>query len=312
MRKNLNQNLSLYKDREMLTFIEKAKSIAKSNSDVLLYGEEGTEKELIAETIHVLKNEAQELPFVTINCSYLPDELFNVELFGKGREEPGLLEKTKDGTIHLEEISELSLFSQSLLLEVIKNRSFRRVGDCSDTKVMCRIIASSKMDLLPLVKDRKFLFELYYLISVLPIHIPPLRNRKEDIHSLANYFVNDYNQSFIYNKKFLHPDTIRLLQSYEWPGNTMELKNVISRAIHFSTSNAIRPKDISLVPITPAKHTQFSHSLKDLLQSYEKSIVEQALKQYKSARKTADILDVSHTTILKKIHKYGLETYLSS
>ncbi|MEH7014118.1 sigma 54-interacting transcriptional regulator [Neobacillus niacini] len=302
---------NVYRSIEMQHCIEKSQSIALSTAEVLIYGEEGTETELIAKTIHKFRNKDNDSEFVSVNCSYMPDSLFNLELFGRSNVEPGLLQLTNDGTIHLEDISELSLYSQSLLLEVIKNRSFRRIGECYDTTVNAKIVTSSKKDLLPLVKENKFNFELYYLISVLPINIPPLRKRKEDIVALAEYYVESYNRSHIYNKKFLHPDTLKLLLSYEWPGNSIELKNVISRAVHFSSSNAIKPKDITFVNIKPVDNSQYSNSLKDQIQSYEKSVVEQALKRYKSARKTADVLDVSHTTILKKIRKYGLEAYIT-
>jgi TyrR family helix-turn-helix protein len=309
--KNVFNNI-VYKSEKMKWCIEQVKSIATCNTEILIYGEEGTEKDLIAKSIHNLRNKNNRLPFVSINCSHMPDSLFNIELFGRSSDEPGLLERTKDGTLYLEDISELSLYSQALLLEVIKNRRFRRIGECSETPVNCRIITSSKKDLLHLVKEKKFNVELYYLISVLIINIPPLRNRKDDIEILAKHFIDEYNKSHIYNKKFLHPDSLDLLLSYDWPGNTIELKSVIIKALHSSSSNVIRPNDIVFTNINPVDNFLFSNSLRDQIQLYEKNIVEQALKKYKSARKTADMLDVSHTTILKKIRKYRLEAYLNS
>jgi DNA-binding NtrC family response regulator len=224
-----------YRSLDMKICIEKAESLAKNNKEILIYGEEGTEKDLLARVIHN-HGENKGSPFVSVNCSFMPDSLFNLELFGKSKEEPGLLQLTEDGTIHLEEISDLSLFSQAKLVETLKNRSFRRIGECYDNKVNCRIITSSKKDLLQLVNENKFNFELFYLISVFPINIPPLRKRKEEILSLANSYIDEYNVSHLYNKKFLHPHTLKLLQSYDWPGNTIELHNVISRAIHYSSS----------------------------------------------------------------------------
>jgi TyrR family helix-turn-helix protein len=303
-------NHIVYKSKEMHECIEKAEVLARSGNDIIIYGEYGTEKDQITRAIHKGRTKNNNSSFISVNCSSISDASFQIELFGSS-EKPGVIQLTKDGTLYLDDVSGLSLYSQTVLLDLLKNRSFRRIGECIDTPIKCQFIFSSGKDLLELVKARKFNLELYYLISILPIYIPPLRRRPEDIKVLSEYFIDKYNESYFYSgRKFLHPDALKVLNSYQWPGNTIELKNVITRALYSSQNNAIKPKDITFNDID-IENNILAGSLKEQIQVLEKKIVEKTLKRYKSARKTADILEVSHTTILKKIRKYGLEKYIS-
>jgi transcriptional regulator with PAS, ATPase and Fis domain len=242
------------KSPRFLECIEIAKRVArKSDATVLLLGETGTGKELFARAIHYNSDRA-EYPFIELNTSAIAENLFEAELFGyeKGAftdaktSKPGLLEIAENGTIFLDEIGDLNLNLQVKLLRAIENKSIKRVGGIKDIKINCRIIAATNQNLDKLVDENRFRADLYYRLKVISIYLPPLRERKEDIIPLAEFFINQFNSKYNENKEGLTQKAKQLLLQYSWPGNIRELSNVIERAILLSESKVISEKDIHL------------------------------------------------------------------
>ena len=221
--------------KKILGLLEK---VARSDATtVLLQGESGSGKDLVAKVIHY-QSARMEKPFIEINCTALPENLIESELFGyeKGAftdarsMKKGLFELADRGTIYLDEIADMRLSTQAKLLKVIENKSFKRVGGIKDIEVDLRIIAATNKMLDEEVKKGNFREDLYYRLKVVPIYLPPLRERKEDILLLARYFIDTFNREFRKNVDGLSRETEMLFTEYEWPGNVRELKNVIERA----------------------------------------------------------------------------------
>jgi transcriptional regulator with PAS, ATPase and Fis domain len=221
----------------MKQIIKVCHKIASYDSKVLIYGESGTGKEVIAKYIH-RKSDRSNGPFVAINCATIPAALFEYELFGyeKGaysgvvEEKKGMIEAANNGYLFLDEIAEMPLDMQAKLLRVIENNELRRVGGLSNVPINCRIITATNRDLWQLVKKGHFREDLYYRINVVPIHIPPLRQRKLDIVGLISYFIEEINQS--YGKRFsLRADQYEKLLKMDWPGNARELRNYVERLV---------------------------------------------------------------------------------
>lgn len=299
--------------------IEVAKCIARSDSTVILRGESGTGKELFARAIHMASSRYHK-PFVPVNCAALPGELLESELFGysdgaftgaKKGGKPGLFEYAGEGTIFLDEISELPLDLQVKLLRVLQENAVRRVGATEETPINCRVIAATNRDLEKMVSEGAFRDDLYYRINVVPVFIPPLRDRKEDIPVLANYFLNKLKQRVNKDIDEISPSAIEILENHDWPGNVRELENVIERAVNLTRGKVIGPEQIHFdtfkknwdrIDLSGNK----KQSLSKMLDEVERGILIKVLQRYSSSRKAAAFLDVSHTTILNKIKKYNL------
>jgi DNA-binding NtrC family response regulator len=226
-----------------------AEQVAQSEStSVLIEGESGTGKQLVASIIHD-KSTRREKPFLEINCAAIPKDLLESELFGheKGaftdarQMKQGLLELANGGTLFLDEIGEMSLPLQVKLLKVLENMSFRRVGGTKDIKVSVRIISATNQDLDQMVKDGLFREDLYYRLKVVPIHMPALRERREDIVPLAMHFLRHFSRAFHKNFERLSPEAERMLVSYPWPGNIRELKNVFERTVLLEEGPVVLP-----------------------------------------------------------------------
>jgi len=225
---------------EIVDIIEKV--AASSTSTVLIQGESGTGKELVAKAIHRMSHEQERRPFLAINCAGLPENLLESELFGheKGaftdarERKRGLLEIASSGTLFLDEIGEMPLALQGRLLRVLETRSFRRVGGVQDVEVDLRIIAATNRDLKREAQEARFREDLFFRLNVVPIDIPPLRERAADVPILASYFVQLYNRELSRTVRGFSPAARQLLQAYHWPGNVRELKNVIERALLLS------------------------------------------------------------------------------
>lgn len=242
------------KSPKFLECVEIAKKVAKrSEATVLLLGETGTGKELFAQAIHYNSDRAEE-PFIEINTSAIAETLFEAELFGydKGAftdaktTKQGILEIAEKGTIFLDEIGDLNLNLQVKLLRAIENKSIKRVGGLRDIKINCRIIAATNQNLEKLVDENRFRADLYYRLKVISIHLPPLRERKEDILPLAEHFIKQFNAKYNENKEGLSQKAKQLLLQYSWPGNIRELSNVIERSVLISENKIIGEKDIKL------------------------------------------------------------------
>ena len=232
--------------KELFRAIE---TIGATQSTVLITGESGTGKELVAKAIHLNSSRA-DLPFVSINCGAFPETLLESELFGYMRgaftgassNKKGLFEIADKGTIFLDEIGEMSLSMQVKILRVLQERKFRRVGGTDEVSVDVRVIAATNKELLKLVSENRFREDLYYRVSVIPLDIPPLRKRKEDIPLLVEHFLNKYNVQMQRSILGVSEEAMRQLEHYDWPGNVRELENTIERAVAFETGEEIRPE----------------------------------------------------------------------
>lgn len=214
------------------------KKIADTGITVLITGESGTGKELIAQTIHYTSNR-KDKPFVKVNCAAIPETLLEEELFGheKGaftgahQQKPGKFEIANNGTMFLDEIGDMTLSTQTKILRVIQEREFERIGGIKPIKVDVRLIAATNMDLMKAISEGRFREELYYRLNVMPIHLPPLRERQGDIPLLIEHFIDKYNKRFNKNIKGIMPEAIDILLKYNWPGNIRELENLIQRGV---------------------------------------------------------------------------------
>src|SRR6516165_10526838 len=231
---------------ELMNFVRKV--AASEATTILIQGESGTGKDLIAKAIHY-ESRRQDKPFVAINCSAIPETLMEAELFGheKGaftdakQMKKGLFEAADGGTLFLDEIGELSPLLQAKLLRVLEDQVIRRVGGVSDMQVDVRVIAASNRDLEKAVREGEFRQDLYYRLAIIAVFIPPLRDRKEDIMPLVEFFIERYNRRFKKNIRGITEETRSLLLSHNWPGNVRELKNTIERGMILEEESYLRP-----------------------------------------------------------------------
>ncbi len=302
---------------------ENIKKVAPTKSTVLLLGESGTGKELFARAIHFL-SPRKDHPFVPINCAAIPRELLESELFGyeKGAftgaegKKLGKFELANKGTILLDEIGEMDVILQSKVLRALQEGEIERVGGTTPVKVDIRIIAASNKDLEAEIAKETFREDLYYRLSVFPIIIPPLRERKDDIPALAEFFVAKCAAEMNITKKIISPEVLDALKSYHWKGNVRELENIIERALILCDGNTIAPDHLRL------KHSSaFKESAKDIpfngtLDETSKAAVKNAESvRIKKAlgdtggnkTRAAEMLKVSYKTLLTKIKEYDLE-----
>lgn len=310
--------------RKVLELVEK---VADNKSNILITGESGTGKELIARAIHY-NSSRKDQSFVTLNCSALPEALLESELFGhmKGSftgaigNKPGLFETADKGSILLDEIGETSLSIQVKLLRVIQEREFRRVGGTKEIKVDIRIIAATNKNLEELIADGKFREDLYYRLDVIPIHLPPLRERPEDIPVLADYFLNKYNEVLEKSVEGFSPEAMHLLSQHEWKGNVRELENVLERAVALTTNKILLPEDFGgcLVKSTqgipvPARIPQGGLDLEALIGKIEKDLLVKALDDTHWFKKeAAKRLRLNFRSFRYRLAKYGIKQAKSS
>src|SRR5574341_985010 len=242
------------------------KKVADTKSNVLICGESGTGKELVARAIHASSARAR-MPFVPVNCSALPETLLESELFGymKGAftgaatNKAGLFEVANGGSIFLDEIGETTPATQVKLLRVLQEREFRRVGGTQDVKVDVRVIAATNKDLEKAVAEGVFREDLYYRLDVIPITLPPLRQRVEDIPMLAQHFLEKFSRAGGTSAPTLSADVLKLLMAHEWKGNVRELENLIERAVAFGGGATIKEEDVAAWLHRPAAATKSSY-----------------------------------------------------
>lgn len=305
--------------------IEKVKkligTVAKSNSTVLLRGESGTGKELFAKAIQGLSDRRNN-NFVTINCAALPDNLIESELFGyeKGSftgainsGKDGLFKAADGGTLFLDEIGELSVFLQAKILRVLQEGVVRKIGNTKEEKVDVRIIAATNRNLEDMIEKKQFREDLYYRLNVIPVYIPPLKERMEDIPILVRFFIDKLNAKV--NKKINGADLnfINKLMEYEWPGNVRELQNFIERSMNLCEGNYLTVRSMIMDYNYSKKDNTLATSciaselkLKEIVELCERQAIIKTLEKTKSFRKAAKVLGVSHTTIINKVNKYKI------
>jgi PAS domain S-box-containing protein/TyrR family helix-turn-helix protein len=318
----LKNNKVVTRNTKMLNILELCHRIAQTETTVLILGETGVGKELIAENIHNWSDRAEMGPLIEVNCSAIPKELLESEFFGyesgsftgaKKGGKPGLFELASEGSILLDEIGDLPLEMQAKLLRVLETKQYLRLGGLKHKRINTRFIAATNKDLEEMVKEGLFREDLYYRLNVVPIAIPSLRERLDDIPILLSFFLNKFNQKYGLSKSFC-PEAISLLQKYHWPGNVRELKNIIERLVLISSKNIIYKEDIpsnitkAMEKSENAKKTYRlkGQSLKDIREELEITILKEAIEKYGSIREIARELGLSHTAVGKKMRKYNL------
>jgi two-component system response regulator PilR (NtrC family) len=297
---------------EMLKVYATIKKVSATPANVLILGESGTGKELVAKAVH--ENSARsKMPFVVINCGGIPENLLESELFGyvKGAftgaysDKAGLFEVAHGGTIFLDEIAELPPLLQVKLLRAVQEKTFRRIGGAEDIRVDVRIISATNQNLTDNVKRGSFREDLYYRLNVIPLQLPPLRERKEDIPVLTKHFIEKYSREFGKEIKTISVYALELLMQYPFPGNIRELENIIERSIALETSNIILPENLvlskdlgqgklSTIPELPNS----GRDLNEELAKFEKRFIEKALEKAGGSKtRAAELLNITYDSL---------------
>jgi len=316
--KNVNMGGIVTRSRVMQTLLQTARRVAQVETSVLITGESGTGKELLAKMIH-RNSQRREGPFIEINCGALPETLFESELFGyeagaftgaSKTGKPGLVELAIGGTIFFDEVGELSLGMQVKLLRFLQERVIVRVGGTKEIGVDVRIIAATNRNLQEGVDAGSFRSDLFYRLSVIPLSLPPLRQRREDVEPLIYHFQDGFNKQYEMRKNF-SPEAVKLLSAYEWPGNVRELENLVERLLVTTTDHVIEPRHLGgylfeadRLPLEtdgPEPGT-----LKDAVEQFEKRFLGEVMKSFTGTAEMAQALGVDRSTIVRKLRRYGL------
>ena len=295
-----------------------AMRLAKVDSTVLIQGESGVGKEVVADMIHSASPRGSQ-PFMKISCAAIPEHLLESELFGYSRGaftgasktgRPGLFEMADKGTLLLDEIGEMPLGLQAKLLRVVQEKQCVRLGSSDPVSVDVRILAATNRDLTEMVAKKEFRKDLFFRLNVVPVHIPPLRERKEAIAGFVQFFLKRLNEKYGYEKSF-SPKAMDCLYDYDWPGNVRELENMIERVVVVTPGKEISRESL------PARLTRAGHSksaarygetsLKSAMEAFEKEILVQVLAEQGSTRKAARALGVNQSTIVRKAKRYQLK-----
>lgn len=306
----------------VLNAIALAAKAAKVQSTVLIIGKSGTGKEVIAEGIHLASPRVKG-PFIKINCAAIPANLLESELFGheKGaftgaiKKKLGKFELADCGTVFLDEIGEMDLGMQTKLLRVLQTSSFERVGGEETIRVNIRVIAATNQDLEAMVNDGTFREDLYYRLNVIPLFLPPLKERRDDIPLLVDHFLKSFNKDFGKAIQGIKKNTMEALIEYDWPGNVRELKNIIERFVALADGDYIELSDLPLsiqrgkneVNNMEAMTVPIVQGEVFLLEEYEKQIIAAALDKYGSYTAAGKVLGITHKTVAAKAQKYGID-----
>lgn len=301
----------------MKRVLKDAARMAELHVPLLIQGETGVGKELLARAIHQSGPRAQ-APFLTINCAALPDNVAESELFGHGKgslgpyteAKKGIFEQAHGGTVLLDAVSEMSNALQAKLLRLIQEGRFRRIGEEAEVRVDVRIICSVQDDLLTRVEQGRFREDLYYRLNVLALHVPPLRERRSDIVPLAEHFVLQACQHLQRNLVVLSRDCRELLQRYQWPGNVRQLENVLFRALSMLENDRLEAEDLQL-PGGQGRSENVAIELDDdnldeAMKKFESAILRRLYPSYPSTRQLAKKLGLSHTAVANKLREYGI------
>ncbi|MBI5454467.1 MAG: sigma-54-dependent Fis family transcriptional regulator [Deltaproteobacteria bacterium] len=293
--------------------------VAPTNSWVLITGENGTGKEFVARNIHLLSNRSGK-PFVEVNCAAIPEELIESELFGheKGAftsaiaQKKGKFDLSDKGTIFLDEIGDMSLKTQAKILRILQEQSFERVGGTERISVDVRVIAATNKNLKEQIVKGTFREDLYYRLNVIPFHVPPLRERSEDIPLFIDHFLDEFCRETARERLKVAADSIEMLSAYEWPGNVRELKNVIERLVIMTPGSVITGDDIPSYikgagPIQP-RNIFGSALLKEARREFEREFISRKLKEFGgNIAKTAEAIGIERSHLYRKIKSYGIE-----
>ena len=308
---------------KMQAIFELVEKVSDSDSTVLVYGESGTGKELIARALHY-NSHRQDKPLIPINCGAIPEELLESELFGyeKGAftgavsSRVGRFELANGGTLFLDEIGEMSPALQVKLLRVLQEREFERVGGTRTIKIDVRIIAATNKDLEAMIESQQFREDLFYRLNVIPIWVPPLRERHSDIALLVSYFITRFNAEKKRHIDGITPEALERLYNYRWPGNVRELENVIERITILKGNGMIAPSDLpekltrsfrnGMVPNVDVPDEGLDFDA--VVQTFEKQLLTKALEKTQGVKsKAAELLHMNRTTLVEKVKKLRLE-----
>lgn len=307
-------------DGGLRIIMEQVTRVANTEATVLIHGESGTGKELIARAIHA-RSPRKEMPFVAINCGAIPLSLIENELFGheKGaftdakEAQPGIFEQAEKGTLFLDEIGELPMDAQVKLLRVLEERNITRIGGTKPIPVNVRIVAATNRNLEEEVKNGKFRLDLLYRLNVFTLELPPLRNRKEDIPLLTDFFIRKHNQALNLSIRTITPAAMDQLCAYDWPGNIRDLENAIQSAMILCLNDII---DVAQLPgrVKGFEHEESisigrpeASGIKEVNAQVEKEVIQETLKRCNNNRTlTAEALNISRKTLFNKMKKYGL------
>jgi len=308
--------------REMQKIYATIKQVSDTPANILVLGESGTGKELVARAIHNNSSRAK-MPLIVINCGGIPENLLESELFGymKGSftgaytDRQGLFEMARGGSIFLDEIGDLPPVLQVKLLRVVQEKTFRRIGGVEDIKVDVRIISATNQNLEEKVKKGEFREDLYFRLNVIPIHVPPLRERQEDIPLLTKHFIEKYAREFGKEIRTISSYAMELLMGYNFPGNIRELENIIERSIAMESSNIILPENLLLCTSTDSCTPNIDIEIPDKginlnaeLEKIEKKFIEKALQKAKGSKtKAGELLQVTFDSLRYRIEKLGIE-----
>ncbi|MGB9715921.1 MAG: sigma-54-dependent transcriptional regulator [Thermodesulfovibrionales bacterium] len=293
---------------------EQIEMASQSSSRVLIMGESGSGKELVARLLHEKSKRAGK-PFVEVNCAAIPQELIESELFGheKGsftgafERKKGKFELADEGTLFLDEVGDMSLSAQSKVLRVIETQEFQRVGGSRNIKVDVWIIGATNKDLKEEVKKGNFREDLLFRLDVIPIVVPPLRERKEDIPELIEYFINFFASEYRQKPKKITYEAIKILQSYDWPGNIRELRNVIERLVIMTPSDTITAKNIVIGEPNKEDYLSFT-TLREARDAFEKTFITKKLEENNwNISRTAEVLQIERSNLHKKIKAYNIK-----
>jgi two-component system response regulator HydG len=303
------------KNPRMLEIYNLLPGLARTKSTVLIEGESGTGKELIAQALHH-NSPRRNKPFIRVNCGALAEGILESELFGhiKGAytgavsNKQGRFELAHEGTIFLDEIGDVTLPTQVKLLRVLQEEEFERVGDTKPLKVDVRVIAATNIDLKKAMEDGKFRQDLYYRLRVVPISLPPLRERRDDIPLLIEYFVKKFNKEMGKDAETVSPGTIEILLNYDYPGNIRELENIIEHALVLCNGNTILPEHLPRdIQMLKADHLERAIGREHPLEAIERELIIKVLNQCDwNLKETSEKLRISRTTLWRKMKDYHI------
>lgn len=294
---------------------DKISKAAASEGRVIIYGESGSGKELVARALHNA-GERKDKAFIEVNCAAIPQELIESELFGheKGsftgafEAKKGKFELANNGTLFLDEIGDMTLTTQAKVLRIIETQEFQKVGGSKKIKVDVRIIAATNKDLEEEIQNANFREDLYFRLSVIPLHVPPLRERKDDIPLLVEHFLQNLARQYGRKKKKVSKSTLRALMEYDWPGNVRELKNTIERLVIMNPDETIDSKEVQPVKASRSDYSSFN-TLRDAREQFEKDFIVKKLQENNwNVSKTAEDLEIERSNLHRKIKALGIET----
>ncbi len=312
----------LFRSPSMRALRSIAAQVAGSDAPVLIYGESGTGKELFARFIHELSGR-KERPFVPVNCGVLKGELFADKFFGHeagaytgaNRPKKGSFELAEDGTLFLDEVGEIPATNQVDFLRVLEEKRFKRLGGERDIPFGARIVAATNRFLPDMLREGHFRADLYYRLNVVPIELPPLRERREDVGLLAEHFLEFFGHRYHKKDLALAPDTRKVLEHYSWPGNVRELKNLIERLVLLTQGGTIHPRNLPLhmemeVACVPEPNAPACLTLDAAVKEAEIRAIHRAYRAANGNKaRTAEILQISPRTLRYKLALYGLRLY---